>query len=97
MHFFLWSNKVTTKISELKRKDLENAKIFGFAYSTDIRLSISVSLRIVCGFFPCGFSASLPNAEAGEDGGEEGVGGDGAGDGAEVVQGLAYVLCYEIG
>lgn len=95
-YFFLWSNKVTTKISELKRKELENAKIFGSAYSTDIRLSISVSLRIVCGFFPCGFSASLSDAEAGEDGGEDVGGGEGAGDGGEVVEGGAEVLGDEV-
>lgn len=37
------------------------------------------------------------DAEAGEDGVEEGVGGYGAGDCAEVVQGFAYVLGYEVG
>ena len=39
----------------------------------------------------------LSDAEAGEDGVEEGVGGYGAGDCAEVVQGFAYVLGYEVG
>ena len=96
-YFFLWSNKVTTKNSELKRKGLENAKNFGSAYSADIRVSFSVSLRIVCGFFPCDFSASLSDAEAGEDGGEDVGGGDGAGDGGEVVDGLADVLGDEVG
>lgn len=62
-YFFLWSNKVTTKISELKRKDLENAKIFVSVYSADIRVSFSFSLRIVSGFFPCGFSTSLSDAK----------------------------------
>ena len=78
---FLSNNKITTKNSELKRNDLENAKNFGSAYSADIRVSFSVSLRIVCGFFPCGFSTSLADAEAGEDGGEDVGGGDDAGDG----------------
>ena len=80
-YFFLWSNKVTTKISELKRKDLENAKIFVSVYSADIRVSFSFSLRIVSGFFPCGFSTSLSDAETREYGGEDGGGGDGAGYG----------------
>lgn len=40
---------------------------------------------------------SFSDAEAGEDGVEEGVGGYGAGDCAEVVQGFAYVLGYEVG
>ena len=37
------------------------------------------------------------DAEAGEDGGEDVVGGDGAGDGAEVVEGFADVLRYKVG
>lgn len=37
------------------------------------------------------------DAEVGEDVVEEGVGGDGAGDGAEVVEGLADVLGDEVG
>lgn len=59
---FLSSNKITTKNSELKRNDLENAKKIGSVYSADIRVSFSVSLRIVCGLFLCGFSASLADA-----------------------------------
>ncbi len=39
----------------------------------------------------------LADAEVGEDVVEEGVGGDGAGDGAEVVEGLADVLGDEVG
>ena len=35
---------------------------------------------------------SLADAEAGEDGGEDVGGGDGASDFAEVVEGFAYVL-----
>lgn len=40
---------------------------------------------------------SFTDAEVGEDVVEEGVGGDGAGDGAEVVEGLADVLGDEVG
>lgn len=38
----------------------------------------------------------LADAEAGEDGGEDFVGGDGAGDFAEVVEGFADVLGDEV-
>ncbi len=38
----------------------------------------------------------FPDAEAGEDGVEEGGSGDCAGNGAEVVEGLTYVLGYEV-
>ena len=41
--------------------------------------------------------ALFADAEAGEDGVEEVGGGDGAGDGAEVVEGFADVLGYEVG
>lgn len=39
---------------------------------------------------------SLSDTEAGEDGGEDVVGGDAAGDGGEVVEGFAYVLGDEV-
>lgn len=39
---------------------------------------------------------SFSDAEGGEDGVEEVVGGDGAGYGAEVVEGFPYVLGYEV-
>ena len=39
---------------------------------------------------------SLSDAEAGEDGGEDVLGGDGAGDFSEVVECLAYVLGDEV-
>lgn len=94
---FLPSNKITTKNSEFKRKGLENAGIFRSAYLTDNLVCFFVYLRIVCGFFPCDFSASLADAEAGEDGGEDVGSGDVAGDGGEVVDGLADVLGDEIG
>ena len=42
------------------------------------------------------WKTSLSHAEAGKDGGEDVGGGDGAGDGGEVVDGLTYVLGYEI-
>jgi hypothetical protein len=38
----------------------------------------------------------LADAEAGEDGGEDVLGGDGAGDFSEVVECLAYVLGDEV-
>ena len=38
----------------------------------------------------------FPDAEAREDFAEDVVGGDGAGDFAEVVEGFAYVLRYEV-
>lgn len=38
----------------------------------------------------------LSDAEAGEDGGEDVGGGDCAGDGAEMVDGFAYVLGDEV-
>lgn len=38
----------------------------------------------------------LADAEAGEDGGEDVGGGDGTGNGAEVVYCLAHVLGYEV-
>ena len=41
--------------------------------------------------------ASFPDAEVVEDGGEEVGGGDGAGDQAEVVEGLADVLGHKVG
>lgn len=40
---------------------------------------------------------SFSDAEAGEDGCEDFRGGDGAGDGGEVVEGFAEVLGYEVG
>lgn len=38
----------------------------------------------------------LSDAEAGEDGGEDVGGGDGACDGSEVMDGFAHVLGYEV-
>lgn len=50
-------------------------------------------LRIyIFSFYAFLFFMSLPDAEAGEDGLEDFGGGDGAGDGAEVVDGFAEVL-----
>ena len=59
---FLSSNKITTNISELKRKRTGNAKKFGIAYWLDFLVHLSVLLRIVCGSFPCRFPASLADA-----------------------------------
>jgi hypothetical protein len=59
---FLSSNKITTKISELKRKRTENDKFLGIAYWLDFLMCFSVLMRIVCGFFPCRFPASLSDA-----------------------------------
>lgn len=39
----------------------------------------------------------LSDAETGEDGCEDFRGGDGAGDGGEMVEGFAEVLGYEVG
>lgn len=93
---FLSSNKITTKISELKRKRTENAKNFVRYYCSDYLVYISILLRIVYGSFPYCFPTSLADAEAGEDGGEDVGGGEGAGDGGEVVEGGAEVLGDEV-
>ena len=42
------------------------------------------------------YSVLFADAEAGEDGGEDVLGGDVAGDFAEVVEGFANILCYKI-
>ena len=45
----------------------------------------------------CNNPELLSDAETGEDGCEDFRGGDGAGDGGEMVEGFAEVLGYEVG
>lgn len=62
-----------------------------------IKSLIFRTLRIyIFSFYAFLFFVSLADAEVLEDGGEEVGGGDGAGDGGEVVDGFAEVLGDEV-
>ena len=77
------------QISKLKIKNLQKLAQF-------LMLEIKRFTIHICRYYAFLCNKSFPDAEAGEDGGEDFGGGDFAGDCGEVVEGFADVLADEV-